>query len=365
MKTAEKMIQIRIRAIGKFFAEAEQDHYIDPKCSAVVSCTDKAIDESRFSQIPHCCLYFLDTEDPRNPKAFTHEDAAVIRRFLESLPENITTLYCCCDWGQSRSTGLAAACMTAIGQDCEAVFRNPAYTPNLLVYAYMCEALGCGLPSKARLNALRALCTASAAPDRQTAVAINRILVIGDATFFGAVDGGCEDWPSFLAATLLCKVEDRRIRGKMIPFTEKELISDKHDMGRIFPGDLLIVLLGRNELQSAVTHSAEGRVLEADLASIRAKMRKYLVWLKYVNQGASLLLISPCARFKGKDGWTEAVVKLADCYCSLAAELRIGFLDLSRSNQENLISSSKNSDEVLAAYIMSHIEKTCVKMNEK
>ena len=94
-------------------------------------------------------------------------------------------------------------------------------------------------------------------------------------------------------------------------------------------------------------------------------MRKYLVWLKYVNQGVSLLLISPCARFKGEDGWTEAVVKLADCYRALAAELRIGFLDLSRSNQESLISSSKNSDEVLAAYIMSQIEKTCVKMNEK
>ena len=118
----------------------------------------------------------------------------------------------------------------------------------------------------------------------------------------------------------------------MIFFTEKELVLDKHEMGRIFPGDLLIVLLGMCELQSAVTLSTEGHILDDDLASIRAKMRKYLVWLKYVNQGVSLLLISPCARFKGEDGWTEAVVKLADCYCSLAAELRIGFLDLSRSN---------------------------------
>lgn len=354
MKTSIQ--QIIIRAVGKFLAEQKRGQYINAEHSAIICCTDEAIRESMMSRLPHCCLQFIDTEKPRDPEAFTREDAKAIRRFLESLPEDITTLYCCCDWGQSRSAGLAAACMTAIGQDCEAVFRNPAYTPNLLVYSYMCEALGCGLPSGAELNALRALRTASTLPDSQTVYAIKRILVTGDATFFGAVDGGCEDWPSFLAATLPCKVEDRRISGKMIPFTEKELVSDKQEMGRIFPGDLLIVLLGKNELQSAVTYSAEGHILEADLASIGAKMRKYLVWLKYVNQGVSLLLISPCARFKGEDGWTEAVVKLADCYRALAAELRIGLLDLARSNQVSCISSPKSVGELLAARIASYIE---------
>ena len=122
--------------------------------AAAVFCTDEIVNDPAIERLPHCCVQFTDTENPKDQNAFTVEQANIIRDFIFELPDNITTLYCCCDWGGSRSPGLAAACMVYLHQDHLALFEGDDYLPNLLVYSYMCEALGCGSPSQDELSAL-------------------------------------------------------------------------------------------------------------------------------------------------------------------------------------------------------------------
>ncbi len=127
---------------------------LDLDKAAAVFCTDEMVLDPVIENLPHCCVQFTDTEDPRDQRAFTKMQANTIRDFIFNLPDTITTLYCCCDWGGSRSPGLAAACMVYLHQNHFVLFEGEDYLPNLLVYSYMCEALGCGLPSRDELDAL-------------------------------------------------------------------------------------------------------------------------------------------------------------------------------------------------------------------
>ena len=74
--------------------------------------------------------------------AITSEHADTIRNFLFNLSEEITDLYISCDGGDSRSPAIAAAVMRLIGRDEQRVWRNPYYTPNILVYYVLCESFG-------------------------------------------------------------------------------------------------------------------------------------------------------------------------------------------------------------------------------
>ena len=56
---------IRILAVGRFLAELKQGQYIDTKRAAVVCCTDEPVNKGTLLPIPHCCVQFYDTEDPK------------------------------------------------------------------------------------------------------------------------------------------------------------------------------------------------------------------------------------------------------------------------------------------------------------
>lgn len=303
--------QFKIRAASKLIAELRQGDYVDERSSAAVFCTDEPLKAPEIRKLPHCCLQFLDTKGPRAPGAFTQAQAAVIRDFIAALPEHITTLYCCCDWGQSRSAGLAAACMTALGQEYEAIFRNRSYTPNLLVYADMCEALGCGRPSGERLRELNRMRYASNKTRVSAAGGVKRILVVGDAGLL----------PAGAAETLGLPVELRGPGGQTIPHTEEELLADRKRMGAVFPGDLILVALG-------------GRELRAGLApeEIAARLRKYLLWLRYIYPGINVVLMLPQAN--PADAGTERLAELFGCCRALAEELQLVFVDASDRKQD-------------------------------
>ncbi len=303
--------QIKIRAAGKMIAEIRQGDYVDENCSAAVFCTDVPLKASELKRLPCCCVQFIDTEDSRASHAFTREQAALIRVFLMSLPEQITTLYCCCDWGQSRSAGLAAACMTALEQDCEWVFRCRSYSPNLLVYAIMCEALGCP-PSAERLQALKRLCSEADRSDVQVSCGVKRILVVGDSTFFHAIP----------AELLGAPVETRGTNGDAIPYSEKELVADRKQLGPLSPGDLLVVILGIYELSVGLAPK-----------EVAVRMRKYLLWLRYINPATVILLASPPEPLSGAKVSREQIAQLAACYRRLADELQIPFIDISDWNR--------------------------------
>lgn len=303
--------QIRIRAAGKMIAELKQGEYVDESCSAVIFCTDALLRMPELKRIPHCCVQFIDTENPNNPGAFTWEQAVVLRDFLVNLPDHITTLYCCCDWGQSRSAGLAAACMTALGQDCEWVFRCSAYSPNILVYATLCEALGCP-PSAERLYALKRLRSDADRSDIQARCGVKRILVVGDLTLLHAIPVELFGAP----------VETREANDTSIPYTEKELVSDRKQLGPLSPGDLLLVILGIYELSVGLAPK-----------EVAVRMRKYLLWLRYINPATVILLASLPEPLSGAKVSREQIAQLAACYRRLADELQIPFIDISDWNR--------------------------------
>lgn len=105
------------------------------------------------------CLHldFADTEDGKRENAFTPAMAVKVRNFVKSFESWGTELYICCDSGESRSTAIAAAVRRFWKQDEKAIWKNPRYHPNLLVYelqrrAFGCPVGRCGLKYRAWLN---------------------------------------------------------------------------------------------------------------------------------------------------------------------------------------------------------------------
>ena len=310
--------QIRIRAVGKVLAEWERGQYMDPDHAAVICCTDEPLDKGALSTIRHFCVQFYDTEKPEDVGCFTREQAAAICAFIHRLPDTVSCLYCCCDWGQSRSAGLAAAILTTQGKPCEPVFLNPSYRPNLLVYAYMCEAFGCGSPSKERLAELDGLRNHKRGKTGYTLdTTAKRIVLVGDASYLDSWLG-TKVWPELQP----CPIMDCRSAGKTIPYEEEELIADKHELDFLSWGDVVLVMLGPGDLH-------KGRPLK----EIKDRMRKYLYWLRYDNSGATFLLVSPLC-CPEKDGLgQELVTALDECFSVLANEIGLGFLNVDKEHR--------------------------------
>ena len=75
-----------------------------------------------------------------DPSAMTEDDGKKIREFLDR-NRSISSVIVHCDAGQSRSAGVAAAILKAkTGSDMQ-IFKNHAYTPNILCYRITLENL--------------------------------------------------------------------------------------------------------------------------------------------------------------------------------------------------------------------------------
>ncbi len=311
-----KFEHIRIRAVRKFLAELEQGQYIDTDHAAVICCTDGPVKETALRRIPHCTMQFADTERAEEAGAITRGQAEEIRAFLESLPDTVSFLYCCCDYGQSRSAGLAAACLTAQGESCEPLFCSRTYRPNLLVYARLCEALRGGPPPQERLEELdRLRSTAAGAAGAPPVTGIKRIVLIGDRDYPDAWDRECGGRPEALSGLRTCPVKDLRERGKTIPCSPEELIADMRTMGPLSWEDLALVMFGPGDLRGGL--SAE---------DIAYRMRKYISWLRYVNPDVRIRLVSPERVSARPESDRSGLSVLTESFRTLAGEMNTDFL---------------------------------------
>lgn len=110
--------------------------------AAIISTSGGAPDPARLGALSHVYAIYRDI-DHEGPDAFLEEHAAHFAELIKSITPDVATLYCCCDAGQSRSPAVAAAAGRYFGIDMmDAVWRNPHYTPNLLVFEKLCAALG-------------------------------------------------------------------------------------------------------------------------------------------------------------------------------------------------------------------------------
>lgn len=108
-------------------------------CGAIISSASE-INAAKLRGIPYVFRQYEDLDYECPGRSFSQSDAAVFADFLKRLETGIDTLYCCCDAGESRSPAVAAAVMRYLGMDDMAVWRNPHYHPNMLVFAMLMDA---------------------------------------------------------------------------------------------------------------------------------------------------------------------------------------------------------------------------------
>ena len=113
--------------------------HLPEKAAAVIS-TAEGVDRSHVS-VPCVIAEYMDF-DYESPQSFSDRQAAEFAAFVKALPHETTDLYICCDAGQSRSAGIAAAILRWLGRSDMPVWSSPKYQPNALCFYKMLQALG-------------------------------------------------------------------------------------------------------------------------------------------------------------------------------------------------------------------------------
>lgn len=129
---------------------------LPPGQNAIIVCSDYKNDYV-YQCLPENILVmdFPDVEDKNYPGAFNSAHARKIIGFISALSEQVTDIYVCCSEGASRSPAIAAAILRMSGRSDKAVWCNPYYKPNALVYSRLCHE--CGLPVTAFSVKLRTI----------------------------------------------------------------------------------------------------------------------------------------------------------------------------------------------------------------
>ena len=111
------------------------------KAGAVLS-SSSDINDAKLQGISYVFRQYEDLDYESPGRSFSREDAKAFADFLTEQETPIDTLYCCCDAGESRSPAVAAAVMRYLGMDDMAIWQNPRYHPNMLVFDMFTQALG-------------------------------------------------------------------------------------------------------------------------------------------------------------------------------------------------------------------------------
>jgi len=108
--------------------------------TAAVLSSSTEPEASRLPKISYVFRQYEDLDYECYGRSFSSEDAKAFADYVKGMA-NVDTLYCCCDAGESRSPAVAAAVMRYLGMDDMAVWRNPHYHPNMLVFAMLMDAV--------------------------------------------------------------------------------------------------------------------------------------------------------------------------------------------------------------------------------
>lgn len=112
--------------------------------AAVISTSWELPEPEKLRGIPYSCRQYRDI-DFEGDGAFSAGDAAAFAGFIRQICDDsrIRTVYVCCDAAVSRSPAVWAAMARYRGRaDWDTVFQTPRYSPNMLVFRTLSEALG-------------------------------------------------------------------------------------------------------------------------------------------------------------------------------------------------------------------------------
>lgn len=134
------MFEIIICPLKKLYMLASDGDMSDV---AVLAVSSYPISEEKLEMFDKkLCMNFADTTNTLEKSAFTTAIAEQIADYIKGLPDDLDTLFVCCDSGQSRSSAMAAAVLSYKRLDDMIIWENPRYEPNPLVYKLLCNALG-------------------------------------------------------------------------------------------------------------------------------------------------------------------------------------------------------------------------------
>ncbi len=94
-------------------------------------------DNSSIKDVLYLSFYDVSTETQdifKGYPAMTDEDAVEIRDFVLKWKNKVGTLWVHCDAGISRSAGVAAGILEALGQNNSFILNSKMYYPNMLCY---------------------------------------------------------------------------------------------------------------------------------------------------------------------------------------------------------------------------------------
>lgn len=134
------MFEITICPVKKLYTIAAD---ADLEDVAAIMVSSYEIDTSKLGSLGRYIIFsFADTEESDLDSAISDGIANQICSFVKELPNDLDTLFVCCDSGESRSTAMAAAIARYKRLDEWPIWDDPRYHPNGLVYRKVCEGFG-------------------------------------------------------------------------------------------------------------------------------------------------------------------------------------------------------------------------------
>ena len=110
----------------------------------IISITDPGTNNNMFYPQPWLLaileLQFVDVEEPQSGH-ISHKQANEIADFVRKYYSKVERIIIHCEYGQSRSAGVAAAISKFYEEHDSGIFGNVAYSPNKTCFFYVLDAL--------------------------------------------------------------------------------------------------------------------------------------------------------------------------------------------------------------------------------
>ena len=151
-----------------------------------------------------------------------------------------------------------------------------------------------------------------------------KILCYGDSNTYGydgtdPFGGRLPDsmrWPELLGRSLGCEILNCGLNGRCVPHYPRTIETDLRLLSRVKNGDLIIVMLGTNDLLSG-----------ADAEDTAGHMKSFLEKLIASQPDSTVLLAAPPPAVTDGEDRSAAFLDLAAAYHSVSQELGVPFAD--------------------------------------
>ena len=137
--------EVKVSGLKQLYYDIDTGSLTDTESSVIIVSTTQ---EPRWRYIDRfsdrLVLDYDDVYDESDPYAYNMEMAERVAELVLRVADSdgVSSLYVTCDYGESRSAGMAAAIIRYLGLEDLYLWDSAVYHPNPLVYRMTCAALG-------------------------------------------------------------------------------------------------------------------------------------------------------------------------------------------------------------------------------